>query len=268
MKDLYSNSLEIIKRNTGPTMNMKSGTFLKGVIALKVVLLLGIWIAMDPRWNFGDVDATAAEDEKTEEDSTPTEEAEKAAPTRAKTKNRQSFLTNLLELPTLDPESIKKEEVGRYLDLAERKKRQIEERITLLKSREDQLKSLEMSIEDKLRRLEEERKYFAQSIQREKELKGERVKKLITFFQKMEPKKAAPMFEKMDKDLVISMFKEIPQKQITTVLEQMQPDKSVELSEYFGRVRSAREYDLLKEMNKSLLSEFEECKGMVKAPSE
>ena len=103
---------------------------------------------------------------------------------------------------------------------------------------------------------------------REKELKGERVKKLITFFQKMEPKKAAPMFEKMDKDLVISMFKEIPQKQITTVLEQMQPDKSVELSEYFGRVRSAREYDLLKEMNKSLLSEFEECKGMVKAPSE
>ena len=26
-----------------------------------------------------------------------------------------------------------------------------------------------------------------------------------------------------------------------------------------GRVRSAREYDLLKEMNKSLLKEFEQC---------
>jgi hypothetical protein len=42
----------------------------------------------------------------------------------------------------------------------------------------------------------------------------------------------------------------------------MNPDKSVALAEYFGRVKSGREYDLLKELNSSLKKEFQDCKGM------
>ena len=44
----------------------------------------------------------------------------------------------------------------------------------------------------------------------------------------------------------------------------MPADKSVSLSEYYGRVRSMREYDVLKEMNQSLRKEFDDCKGMPK----
>jgi hypothetical protein len=42
----------------------------------------------------------------------------------------------------------------------------------------------------------------------------------------------------------------------------MNPEKSVALTEYFARVKSAKEYDLLKELNESLKKEFQDCKGM------
>ena len=66
----------------------------------------------------------------------------------------------------------------------------------------------------------------------------------------------------MDKDLVIAIFKKMKKKQVTKILESMQTDKSVMISEYFGRVGSAREYDLLKEMNKSLQTAFNDCKEL------
>ena len=80
----------------------------------------------------------------------------------------------------------------------------------------------------------------------------------------MEVKKAAPVFEKLDKDLVVALFKHFPEKQVTAILAKMDPKRSIELTEYYGRVKSMREYDLLKEMNQSLKKEFADCKGMPK----
>jgi flagellar motility protein MotE (MotC chaperone) len=76
----------------------------------------------------------------------------------------------------------------------------------------------------------------------------------------MPPKKAAPVFEQMDKDLVVQLFNKIPKKQTMNILSVMDPAKSVELTEYFGRIRSTEEYELLKQINSSLLEEFETCK--------
>lgn len=177
---------------------------------------------------------------------------------------RKSFLDDLLELPALNREKLQKEDVARYLNMADRKKKQIDERITMLGKRERQLQGLEKSIDEKLKRLDEERKFFAQSIQQEKDLKGQRLDKLVELYDKMEPKKAAPVIEKMDEDLVVALFKRLRQKQVTLILETMSADKSVKLSEYFGRVRSGKEYDLLKEMNSSLRQEFADCKGLPK----
>jgi flagellar motility protein MotE (MotC chaperone) len=177
-------------------------------------------------------------------------------------KARKSFISDLLELPPLNPENASKEDLSKYVDIATRKERQILERLDLLRKREEQLKNLEKSIEKKIETLDEERKYFAQTIQQEKTLKGERLTQLISLYAKMEPKKAGPIFEKLDRDLVVELFKQLPQKQVTAILEAMSPDRSVALSEYYGRVRSAREYDLLKEMNESLRKEFDECRGM------
>lgn len=175
---------------------------------------------------------------------------------------RKGFLDDLLNLPKIDSENLKKDEVGRYLTLLERKQSQVENRLQVLKSREDQLKSLENSVDDKLKKLEEEMAFFQQTIQKEKQIQADRLDKLVEFYQKMDAKKAAPVFEKLDKDLVVALFNRIPQKQTTLILQLMNPDKSVELSEYYGRVRSAKEYEMLKEINLTLRKEFQECKGM------
>jgi flagellar motility protein MotE (MotC chaperone) len=177
-------------------------------------------------------------------------------------KSRKSYITDLLELPELDTSKAAKADLGKFIEIASRKERQVTERLDLLKKREAQIKQLEKSVEEKITILDEERKFFAQSIQKEKDLKNERTAQLIPLYAKMEPKKAAPVFEKLDRDLVVELFKQLPQKQITAILEAMPPDRSVALSEYFGRVRSAKEYDLLKEMNQSLRKEFDDCKGM------
>ncbi len=248
-------------------INYLSTNGLKSLIVVKIMVLIGVLVSQLPGFSLGDL-AVRAEDEKSEKDDGGVKSEEvvgKDLEKEAANTSRVSFLANLLDLPPLETESMKKEEIARYIDMAERKKQQIDERIEVLKDRESQLKGLEASIDGKIKTLDEERKYFAQTIQKEKDLKNERTEKLITMYAKMEPKKAAPVMEKLDKDLVIELFKQLPQKQVTAILEVMSADKSVELTEYYGRVRSAREYDILKEMNQSLKKEFDDCKGMPRA---
>ena len=264
---------------------MEQKKLMQILIAGKLTLVV-VAFAMYQNWiQIGDLSLFAADSDKT------TEKAEKAAetdkdPKKSKsekdkpaeetasddsedddaTKKRKSFLSDLFELPKLDPKKARKEEVGKYLDLADRKGKQISEREAMLTKKEQQLKDIEKSIDEKLVKLDEERKFIAKTLQQEKDLKGERLDKLVELYDKMEPKKAAPQFEKIDQDLAVALFKRLKQKQVTTILELMNPDKSVAITEYFGRVKSGKEYDLLKELNSSLKKEFQDCKGMPEAP--
>lgn len=232
----------------------------KWVAGIKLSLLFVFLAIQSGQLRFGEAGIHAAESETAGATDPSADNAVKATPDG----NRKSFLDDLLELPALNREKLQKEDVARYLSMADRKKKQIDERVTMLGKRERQLQRLEKSIDDKLKRLDDERKFFAQSIQQEKDLKGQRLDKLVELYDKMEPKKAAPVIEKMDEDLVVALFKRLRQKQVTLILETMSADKSVKLSEYFGRVRSGKEYDLLKEMNSSLRQEFADCKGLPK----
>ena len=171
-----------------------------------------------------------------------------------------SMIGELFDLPKPNPDKVKKREIGKYLKLIERKNRQVEDKLDILRQQMEKLKNLEDSIDDKLTRLEEEVAYFQQTQQKEKQIKAERLDKLVEFYQKMEPKKAAPVFEQLDRDLVVALFNRIPQKQTTNILSLMIPERSVQLSEYYGRLRSANEYELLKEINTSLKKEFADCK--------
>lgn len=235
-------------------------TWLKWVVGGKLFVIFAIFLGESGQLRLGESGLFASGDKANESAAAPeTTGAQASAPAE-----RKGFLDDLLELPELDTKNLKKEDVARYLSMADRKKRQLDERIAMLGKRERQLKQLEKSIDEKLKRLDDERKFFAQSIQQEKELQGQRLDKLVQLYDKMEPKKAAPVFEKMDEDLVVALFKKLRQKQVTLILETMNADKSVKLSEYFGRIRSGKEYDLLKEMNSSLRQEFADCKGLPK----
>jgi flagellar motility protein MotE (MotC chaperone) len=186
--------------------------------------------------------------------------ADQKAPAPEAKDSKASILSELLDLPTIKPEEIKRQELGRFLELAEKKHKQVKLRLEELDKRERRMTQIEATIEDKIKRLEDEKKFILETLQVEKTIQEDRLKKLMALYEKMEPKKAAPVFSEMDKDLAIALFNRISQKQITRILEQMSADKSVQLTEYFGRVRSGREYELLREVNKSLTDEFEKCK--------
>lgn len=181
--------------------------------------------------------------------------------------NRKSYLDNLLELPKIDTEDIKKRELSRYLKILERKEEQVKDRIATLQKREDHLKKIENSVEEKLTNLEEEAQFLDQTLQKEKAIQQKRLDQLIEFYKKMDPKRAAPIFENMDRDLVVALFKAIPKKQTMNILGLMNPEKSIQLTEYFGRIRSGQEYEMLVQINKSLREEFQDCKGMPSEPS-
>mgnify|MGYP002880280149 CR=1 FL=1 len=198
------------------------------------------------------------------QDSTTTDETSEDSESQDVVVKRKSYLEDLLTLPTIDTEGLKKEEISRYLNLLSKKRKQVSDRVKILGAREKNLIKLEKSIDGKIDKLQEEMDFFQNTIQKEKDINQERLKRLIEFYKKMTPKKAAPVFEKMDKDLVVALFNNIPKKQTMNILSLMNPEKSVEITEYFGRIRSGKEYEMLKEVNKALKSEFQKCKGLPK----
>jgi flagellar motility protein MotE (MotC chaperone) len=238
------------------------------IIVLKVAVISYILLGDSKVFTFGDKPLWGQTEPKVEEkvaiapDATSPAAGLHAEEGEVIEKKRRSFLDDLLNLPKINTESMDKDEIGRYFTMLERKQSQIENRIQILSGREVQLKNLEKSLDEKIKKLEDEMTFFQQTVQKEKQLQGERLDKLIEFYQKMEAKKAAAVFEKLDKDLVVSLFNRFPQKQTTQVLALMNPDRSVELSEYYGRIKSAKEYELLKEINVALRGQFEECKGL------
>ncbi len=236
------------------------------IIVLKVAVISYIMLGDSKILNFGDRPLWG----QTEKAASPADNPEPAlAPLTVNEpdvveKKRRGFLDDLLNLPKISTEGMDKDEMGRYFTMLERKQSQIENRIHILGTREEQLKGLEKSVDEKIKKLEDEMMFFQQTIQKEKQLQGERLDKLVEFYQKMEAKKAAAVFEKLDKDLVVSLFNRFPQKQTTQILALMNADRSVELSEYYGRIKSAKEYELLKEINVALRGQFQECKGLPK----
>lgn len=226
---------------------------IKLIIGLKLLILSFILVDSTDLIQFGEKLTMASDDDSSEEEDK--EFLDDEGETR-----RKSFFDELLTLPKVDADQTKKDELAKYFSIIERKSRQVEDRIKMLRVKQKQLENLESSIDDKLGRLEEEMSYFQQTQQKEKEVKKERLDSLVEFYKKMPAKKAAPVFEKLDKDLVVELFNAIPKKQTMNILSLMAPDKSVEISEYYGRIKSAKEYELLKEVNSALVKEFEKCK--------
>ena len=166
---------------------------------------------------------------------------------------------SIFELPKIHTANIKKDEISKYLNLLEQKSIKIESEMKILKEKEAYIQNMQTVVNQKLEQIKHERKMLADTLQKEKEIKSQRIEELVEYYKKMPPKKLAPIMEKIDKDLVVSLFKKFPQKQVMEILSAMSPDKSAQLTEYYGRVNYAREYQLLKELNDSLNKEFNIC---------
>jgi flagellar motility protein MotE (MotC chaperone) len=179
----------------------------------------------------------------------------------------ESEIDKWLKPPEFDVESVKKEEMLSYIQLAKKNQEEVAQKIKRLQDEKQQISDMKQSLEKLLAKIDEEKQFFAASIQKEQEIKADRLKNLVIFYEKMEPKKAAPIFETMDKDLAIALISALKNKQTTSILESMQPEQSKQMTEYYGRVGSGREYELLKEMNVSIKEAFSVCEAKTPSPT-
>lgn len=178
---------------------------------------------------------------------------------------KSGLLDGLLKVEPLDTKDLQKDEIGKYLSIIEQARQQIDDRMQVLQGKAKDLEEIEKSISEKLKKLEEEQQFFTSTLQKEKEIQEDRLKSLIELYGKMEPKKAAQIFESIDQDLMVALFNKMKIKQVGKIVEAMSPEKAKKATEYYGRVGSAREWQILQEVNKSLRQEFaEKCLGLPK----
>ncbi len=163
----------------------------------------------------------------------------------AETGNAGSSASGVPELPKgeiLPPEAA---EIRTQLEFL---RKDAETCIASLAQARQSYETAKTEVDQKLQRIEEERRLLEESLQKEKAVKEERLKDTIEFLSKMEPRKAATVLEGMDRDLVILLLRKMPARFVTKTLEAMNSKKAVEFMEYYTRIRSGREYALMKEL--------------------
>ena len=156
---------------------------------------------------------------------------------------------DVIQVPEIPPASdLSLENSYRIREQLELLRQDVEDKISRLKSSKNAYDKAKKDIEQTLKKLDEDRKLLDETLQKEKKVQQERLTEALAFLEKMEPRKAGPVLEAMDRDLVIQLFRKLPQKQVTKLLESVSPKKATELFEYYTRMRSGREYALLKEI--------------------
>ncbi len=127
-------------------------------------------------------------------------------------------------------------------------RQEVEEKIVRLKLATEAYLDAKKVSEEQLKLIAEEKQLLDETLQKEKTVQKERIDQALTFVEKMEPKKAAPVFEQMDRDLVLQLFQRLKPKTVTKLLESMDPAKATEYMEYYTKIRSGREFELLRDL--------------------
>lgn len=121
-------------------------------------------------------------------------------------------------------------------------------KIETLKTGKSAFDAARKDVEGKLQKVREERQFLEDTLQKEKKAREERLGDALEFVSKMDPRKAAPVIAGMDRDLALLLMQKLPKKMVGNVLAALDAKKAAELMEYYTRIRSAREYEMLKEL--------------------
>ena len=152
------------------------------------------------------------------------------------------------EVPSIPKSNMSIDEALRIRNNLELMREDVQIKLRSLAQAKISYERTKKDVEEKLRAIKEENKLLDETLQKEKASKTDRLKEALLFIEKMEPRKAAPVVEAMDKDLVIALFKKLPPRNVTRILENVSPQKATQLMEYYTRIRSGREYSLLREL--------------------
>jgi flagellar motility protein MotE (MotC chaperone) len=150
--------------------------------------------------------------------------------------------------PSIPSGNLSISEASRIRMSLEKLKAEVEQKISLYEQNKKIHAETKKSLELEKKQLEEEKQLLQASLQKEKEAQGQRLTEALEFIGKMEAKKASAVLESMDRDLVIQIMRKLPPKQTTKILENLNPRKASEYMEYYTRIKSGREFELLKEL--------------------
>ena len=178
----------------------------------------------------------------------------------AQDKESQVELKSIVNLPKLDSKKLTKQEAEAYFVIIDKKKQELIGLEKNIKERQDILTDMQKNLDEKLKKIENEKNIFIDLVDKQIDLSEERKKELANYYKKMTPKKAAPIFASMDIDYVVSLFHLLPEKQVTSILAEMPIDVSKKISEYYGRVDLLKEYSALNDLKTAISKEFSECK--------
>jgi flagellar motility protein MotE (MotC chaperone) len=171
--------------------------------------------------------------------------AEEQQPAAAGEAKKDSGAAQIPEIPEKGLSLSKAAELRNQLLMMRKEIEQKTEKLNIARQGYDRSKA---DIENKLRRIEEERKLLEETLHKERKAKEERLSEALEFIVKMDPKKAAPLLEGMDRDLVMQLLRKLPPRQVTRLLESVSPKKATEFLEYYTRIRSGREFELFREL--------------------
>ncbi|BBH52756.1 MotE family protein [Fluviispira sanaruensis] len=151
-------------------------------------------------------------------------------------------------MPIIPKNELTASEAMRIRDELELIRSDVEQKLIRLEDAKKAYDKSRLDIDTQLKKIEEERRLLDETLQKEKKLKEERVKEAVEFVSKMEPRKVAPVMDTMDRDLVIALLSRLPARQVTKLLENSTPAKATQFLEYYTRIRSGREFEMLREL--------------------
>jgi len=120
------------------------------------------------------------------------------------------------------------------LSLMERK-RQLDERDTVLNQREEQLRVLRDNIQHQVSELKRLQGEIEASMDAKKSLDAENLKKVVALYNGMDSKKAAEKFQQLEPKVAVQILMTMNQRKAAALLEQLPPENAKRITEEIVR---------------------------------
>jgi len=120
------------------------------------------------------------------------------------------------------------------LSLTERK-RQLDERDSLLNQREEQLRVLRDNIQHQVSELKRLQSEIEASMEAKKAQDAENLKKVVILYNGMDPKKAAQKFQALEPRVAMQILMAMNQRKAAQVLQELPPDNAKRITEEIVR---------------------------------
>ncbi len=127
-------------------------------------------------------------------------------------------------------------EARRVLSELKEERERLAEREKLLTRRENELKILEQEVDEKLKRMKQQRNELESMLAKKDQVEGERLKKLSKIYQKRNPAGAAASLAAMDKNLAVSILSLMRDKYAGEILDNMAKETAVIYSTALGHL--------------------------------